>query len=257
MLILLLNWLFNGLLLSFIYFLLLAYIVQNPHSFLYNSPEWIICALGFGSVWILILLSFTRPIYYLLRLISPYRKLTADEAQRLSPLLAELIQNINTHKGTNFQLNKLRILVIDTPSFHSQALASNIISISTLSFNASSGVELKAVLASQLAHLYYKDSLVLCAVLFASIPSRLLMGVCDKCMHLVKITLHGSGTFKIASIPILSILLLLPFILFFPLILLSWLGRKLYDYSLRFITRCYAARAAKFAHDLGYPIYPR
>ena len=252
MFLLLLNWLFNGLLLSIVCILALPCIINNPQSFLYNPPDVVIWGMGFGGIWILILISFSKFAYYLVLMFSQQRKPTKEEMQILQSLLSELIQKANTVKGTNFQLNNLSILVNDAPEFHSQALGSNIISISTLLLNGASAGELKAVLACELAHLYYKDGLVFSAILFGSVPSRLLKVMCDKYLCFINIGAKAFSAFKIGGIAIFSILLIIPFIVFLPLIVLNWFGSKLLDYSLRFMTRRYLSRAYKFTSDLGY-----
>lgn len=252
MFILILNWLFNSLLLSIIYIFAMACLVNDPHSFLYSLPEWSILALGFTSVWVLVLASFTPLNYFLLCLFSKQRKPTKEEMQRLAPVLSEVIQNANSLKGCSFELNKLRLLVNNALDFDPHTLVPNTISINALLIKGASTEELKSVLACGLAHLYYKDSLIVGAIVFASIPSRLSITIYDKCVSLLNLAFRVFGAFKVGGVSILVILLMLPFIIFLPLVVLNYFGSKLVDFSLLCMTHRYISRAYKFANDLGY-----
>ena len=239
-----LNCLFNGLLLSVIYFIAIGHIIQAQLGQMSPMIErWIYLALGLGTTILLMLFGISSFGHFLLRLFLGARKPIHRERLKIDSILSEILENTNNHLGTNFKSSKLYILVKDYKNINAQAVGRDTIVVTDGLLRIATDDELRSVLTNAVGHLYYKDSVTLVAIIYSSFATWLI-----------------SFTDKIASwlSPVgninktLLIIMLIIKLLLLPFILLRWLGTYLLNISLLFMGRQYEYRADRFAKDLGY-----
>src|SRR5579863_9636485 len=97
MILILINWLFNGFLLGLVYLFAFVILYKNPiHSF-----DWLI--FGYGITTVFMLIGMSKAGVYCLNLIVGWRIPVASERQKIEPLLLEVIKKVNLLKHTEFQ----------------------------------------------------------------------------------------------------------------------------------------------------------
>jgi heat shock protein HtpX len=238
------NCLFNGLLLSIIYFIAVGHIIQAQLGQMPPWIErWIYLALGIGTTVLLMLFGISRFGHFLLRLFLGARKLTHSERLKIDSILSDILENTNNHLGTNFKSSKLYMLVKDYKDINVQAIGSDTIVVTDGLLRIATDDELHSVLANAVGHLYYKDSVTLVALVYSSFATWLIS-------FTDKVASWSSPVGNISKI-LLALILIIKLLLL-PFILLRWLGISLLNISLLFMGRQYEYRADKFAKDLGY-----
>lgn len=105
---------------------------------------------------------------FILRIPLAIRKPTQRESSRLDPLLYEVTKAISLKMGK--QISYVYYMT-DKKKLSSAALGRKTIILSRGLLNTASDEELKAVIAHELSHLYYRDSMVLAMALGANLCS--------------------------------------------------------------------------------------
>lgn len=242
------NWLFNGLLLSWIY--ILGFVLLPKGHMHYNPPLWIFYVSGYVTVGLLTFIGISKVGHFLLRMFIGARYAVARERQQIEPILNEVLGKVNANLGTNYQLDKLHIMVNDSKEPNAQAFGRDTIVVTDGLLKLCTNDELQGVLAHEMGHLYYRDSVTLVAILFSSIVTRVVMW------------LYAIYCFIVASIlktgeeitAFYGLLAAIPALIFLPVIIVHWVGSWLLKLTLLFMGRQYEYRADKFAKDLGYQL---
>lgn len=246
MILILINWLFNGFLLGLMY--LFASVLL--HKNIAYSVDWLI--FGFGITAVLMLIGISKIGIYFLRLYIGYRLPVSSERQKIEPLLLEVTKNINQIKKTDYRVDKLNVMLVNSKIPDSQGIGGNTILLADGLLITASDDELKAVIAHELGHLYNRDSFILPMLIFGSLATRIVMwlntgyGVCQKSLSAMV------GKFGKKGLHLMPVLAFIPLIIFLPVIIINWVASWVLDISLRFMCRQHTYRADKFAKDMGY-----
>ncbi len=238
------NVLFNGLILTTIFFLGSMFLGIKPSS-------WSFYVMGFGLAAGLTALGLTKPGQWFLRFFISGRPVVGRERQIIDPLLKDVLATVNATKGTAYATETITLLIKDTKDPNALAFGQGTIMITDGLLKTATSEELRAVLAHEVAHLYHKDSVVLIAIVFGSLATRLAMGLYAAYATVADIfsaifgEVRGPGT-------VLQIMLLIPALLFLPVIILNWTGTKALQLLLMAWSRSAEYRADKFAAELGF-----
>lgn len=245
MIFILINWLFNGLLLSWIY-MFGAVLLPYKHS--YNPSLWVFYVLGYVTVGLLTFIGTSRFGHFLLRMFIGARYAVNREKKQIEPILTEVLDQVNANLGTNYQLNKLHLMIHDSKEPNAQAFGKDTIVLTDGLLKLVTDEELRGVLAHEMGHLHYKDSVTLIAVLFGSFATRVVMWLYGIYCLIVSCIIG----FKHEATGFYGALVLIPALIFLPVIIAYWVGSWLLKLTLLFMGRKYEYRADKFAKDLGY-----
>lgn len=247
MIFIVINFIFNGFILGCFYNI--AYAFTNLASTKTGLiPEWVFYTLGYVTSGVFTLIGISAIGHAFIRLFIGARKPIQREKQKFEPLLIEVLEKMNSIMHTDFKIENMHILIKDVKEPNAQALGSDTIIITDGLLKMASDDELKGVLAHEVGHLYYKDSVILIAILFGSFATR----VCAFLTIIYTAILSVLTEFK--GYAILLVFLVVPILFLLPLVAINWVGQKLLNLSLLFMGRRYEYRADKLAKDLGYEI---
>ena len=175
------------------------------------------------------------------------RRAVTREKNKIEPLLTEVITQIQTTKYKGYKLEQFNIMIKDTPNIEAQAFGRGTLLLTSGLLNTCSDDELKGVLSNLMGHFYYKDSVVVTAVLCSSFIMRIVIWI--YAVYSVISTMFASV--KHEGIQLMSLFALVPLLIFLPIIVLNWVGSRVLNLSLRAMNRIYEYRADKFAKSLG------
>jgi Zn-dependent protease with chaperone function len=244
MILLLLNLLFNGFLLGLLYLFGAALIHKSP-----QPANWLF--FGFGITAIMMLIGSSRIGVYFLKLYLDCRTPIDNEWQKLEPIIFEVINQVNRIKGTSYQIDNLKIVLVNNQIPNSEVVCSDTIILAEGLLNISEE-DLKAVIAQALGHLYNRDSFILTALIFGTLATKIVRIIYTIYMMLFRIITVITGRFGKKGISLMPVIALIPFIIFLPVIILNWISNQFLDITLRFMCRQYEYRADKFAKEAGY-----
>lgn len=240
----LINSLFNGCLISLIY-LLGVISIHKEVSYSIDYLLW-----GYGITILFMAIGVSALGSYLLRLFIGGNFATSRERQRIDPLLSRILGQVLQIKSINYQLCDIRIILIDSHEFNSHAIGKNTIILTNGLLMSSTDDELMAILAHEIGHLFYKDSLILSALIFGGFVTKILTWfymlykICLKILHNINISYE--------AIRLIWLIIFIPVIVLFPIVVLNWCYENLLKSSLLLMGRKYEYRADKFAAELGY-----
>lgn len=249
MLFIILNFLFNGYLLTWILIYSHGAISLVTEKFTHVSLSnhfWIYYIAGFGSVFLLSLLGLTTLGHYLIRPMVNARKAAQRELNRVNPLIDEVLLQATLWSNT-FKIKKIKVLVSDLKEPNIQAFGWNSIIITRGLLNNADDEELKAVLAYAIGHLYYKDSVTWLVLVFSSACTVFFMWLYSIWSKISSAILEQ----KIQN-PIILFILLCPLGLFLPIVIINFIGVKILNLGLLFLAKHYEYRADRFASNIGY-----
>lgn len=250
MVFILVNFLFNGWLLSVVY--VLGYALMHvgdkvaPHV-----PDWYFFGAGFATVGLLMLLGISPVGMYLTRFFIGGRKAIGRERKRLDPLLEEVISSCNTQKGTNFKLERLHILMSDSKEPNAQSFGRDTMIFTDGLLKTCNDEEIKAIIAHELGHLHYKHGVKLVALLFGNFGARVVMWLYSIYAVIINVIRqrfgNGDGAFGV-------LLVAIPLLFFLPIVILNWFFIKLLNLTLLIAFRWQEYQVDKFAAELGYKV---
>ncbi len=246
MLLVLLNWLFNGFLLGIIY--LFADVLLNKHAS--HPTNWLF--FGYIITTVLTLIGISKIGTYLLKLYLGCRAPVVSEQQKLGPLLIEVVDRLNQVKHTNYTKDKLNITLVNSQIPDSHAIGGDTLLFSDGLLLSATDEELKALIAHELAHLYNRDSFILSALIFSGLATRTVFGLHTVAMICFKWLSVITGKFGKKGLHLLPLVAFIPLLLFLPVIVFSWIANQLFDISLGFMCRQYIYRADRFVKEVGY-----
>ena len=251
MIFLVLNVLFNALMLTVPFIIPNLYMHQFTYSVMYN------CIFSYVIVASLTLIGYTRLSTSFIGLFSPGRKLIGREEKQLAPLFESVLERMNNKYGTTYKREDFRLRVSDSKVLNAFALGYNTITINRGCFTRFSDGQLQALLAHELAHIYYKDSVRLIALIYGSFGTRMVMWIfaivcfiqriCSGITYMSMFSRSGRGVGAFSAFLGYGLL-----ILFLPVYILNWVGSKVFYLFSKKISRITEYRADEFAASLGY-----
>lgn len=176
------------------------------------------------------------------------RKMIGREKTRLEPLLSDVIERVNREYGLHYRLSDFKIKVTDNRVVNALAVGYNLITINRGVFEAFSDEQIMALLAHEIAHLYYRDSVRNIALIFSSLGARIVMVV------YAVIVAIGTSFKKDTSAEggIVVVLGAILVFIFLPIVLTNAIGAKVFGLLNMWMSRGHEYRADAFAASLGY-----
>ncbi|MFN8769709.1 MAG: M48 family metalloprotease [Neisseriaceae bacterium] len=238
-----LNTLFNGVILGFL-IQIGSIIINKP----LNNIEGIL--IGYTISAILTISGYSKLAGNIMSIFITGRKPIGREISRIEPLLQEIIDSINKNYSTNYKYQDFKIRVTDNKIASIFALGYNTIIISSGSLDTLNDGQLKALLAHEVAHLYYRDSVHSMALIFGSLGTRIIMWIYSLVVLLRSISLSLTNTLK--SKTIISLLSFLPILLLLAIVIINWILTKAFHLLYMALSRKAEYRADAFVAALGY-----
>lgn len=244
MLLVLLNWLLDGFLLSIIYLSGAAIFYKNILCW----QDWLI--FGYATTTAFIFIGTSKIGFYCLKMYLGCRAPIDSERQKIEPLLCEVLDRVNQIYRTNYQLDRVCLKIIDINGLTSQAIGLNTIVLSSGLLRATADEELRAIIALEIGHLYNRDSIILSAFIFSSLTIRVIIWLYVACIICFKSISAKIG--KSNSCSLIASLAIVPLLLFLPIVMLGYMAQKLLNLGLYFMHRRYVYKADSFVKKLGY-----
>lgn len=235
-----LNVIFNALILAIVLFFSI--------NIVHISVETIWC-LAYIIVGSLTIIGYTRFATSLVGLFMSGRAMIGREKAKLEPLLQDVITNTNREYGTNYKLSDFKIRVTDNKVVNALALGYNTIIINRGAFDAFTDGQLLAIMAHEMGHLYYRDSVRIIALIFSSFTTRIIMLIYSiYVIFSTALTQDAEG----GCSGVMALVSLIPLLFFLPVIMLNWIGSKLFYLLNMKMSRRAEYRADAFVASLGY-----
>ena len=246
MILVLITWLINGFLVSFVY----ALIAAMFHINIIHSPDWLI--LGYLSITLFMLLGISKAGHFLIKMYLGCRFAISRERQQVNPFLDQVLKSCNQKFQTNYQVDKVQIMIMDSKVPDSQAVGFNTIILTDGLLKNATDEELKAVLAYEVGHLYNRDSVVFGAAIFGNIAARFIMWLNSKYVFCFKFIMANARIFGNKGFHLLPVLAIIPLVIFFPIVIINFIIKHVFGVSVYMINRNYVYKADKFAKELGF-----
>jgi len=161
----------------------LDFVKKNPVYLVYSGVyclfsiallhwEWWSWFLVAAVYMIAMVITFSRAGEWLMRTFNHVRPLdTAKEKNLLRPLFREVYQKA---KSQNPELGSIELYIVDTMKVNTFAMGSHTIAVSKGAMHTFSEEEMRAVLAHEIAHIFYRDT---AASLYALVGNGIFMGL--------------------------------------------------------------------------------
>lgn len=249
MIFILINFLFNGFVLGFIYCIGYGFALSSYLENIDHLDRWLF-GFGFFTSGLLTFIGITNIGQSALLLFISSRDPIGREKQKLEPLLNEVIANCNAKIGTKYSQKNIRIRISDNKEPNAYSLGRKNIILTEGLIRTSSDDELKAVLAHELGNLHYKYGVMLVATIFGSFATKICMWIYS--IYAIITSMFSKIIPKSDNSTIFYFLMLIPLLMFLPIIILNWIGSRVLNLTLLFMGRKYGYKADKFAVNLGY-----
>lgn len=220
-------------------------------DFLHLSA-WVAIVAGYGVSAILTLIGYIRLGTFIVGLFMPGRKMIGRERLMLEPLLADIIERVNREYKTNYRLQDFKIRVTDDKVVNALALGYNVITVNRGAFDAFSDGQLRAILAHEMGHLFYRDSVQRIALIFSSFATRVVMVLYAIYAVIVGAFGAASDGDKSGFTAVIALIGYMFLLMFIPVVILNWLGNKVFNMLNMAMSRKAEYRADAFASSLGY-----
>lgn len=239
------NGLFNG--------WLLTTILQMAH---YNFasgklPYWEYALIGYGTAILLTLLGLSKVGHVFLKLFLGGRDAIGRERNIIDPLLKTVLDEANLKKGTNFTIENINLLIKDIKDPNALAFGYNTIMLTDGLLKTANEEELKAVIAHEVGHLYYKDSVTLISIVFGNFATRVCMWLYAIYAAISTFVMGIFGRMGLVGC-IVALFAIIPLLVFLPVVIINWVGQKILEITLLWHGRKAEYRADKFADELGF-----
>jgi Zn-dependent protease with chaperone function len=217
----------------------------------WHIPDYWYWIAGYVVSGGLTLIGYTQFATDIVGLFMSGRKMIGRERDKLAPLFREVIEKVNKEYGTNYRYEDLNIKVSDDKLVNAFALGYRNIRISRACFEAFTDGQLKAVLAHEMGHLFYRDSVRSIALIFSSFATRIVMW-----LYAVIVVVQAFFA-KIAAGfgehgAMAAIVSFVPLLIFLPVVVFNWLGGKVFMLLNMVLSRKAEYRADMFAASLGF-----
>ena len=238
------NVIFNTMILAFAFMSVAGITKVGAHV-----PEWQLTAIAYAILAVLTILGYSRIGTNLVGLFQPWRKMAGREKTRLEPLFSEIIEQTNREYGTTYRLSDFKIKVTDNRMVNACALGYNTIAVNKGALNSFTDNQLQALLAHEMGHLYYRDSVRSCALIFSAFATRMIMWLYAIYAVIVAVIAEAEKGTKSG---ILTLVSLIPLLVFLPILIFNWIGAKVFTLLNMAMSRKAEYRADAFSASLGY-----
>lgn len=235
-----LNVLFNAFILS---------IIVVTGTDVMRLPPLVGCGIAYAIAAGLTLIGYTRLGTKAIGVFMPGRKMIGREKAKLEPLLTDVIERMNNIYKTTYRLSDFKIKVTDNKVVNACALGYNVITVNRGAFTAFTDEQLRAILAHEMGHLYYRDSVKNIALIYGSFGTRIVMTIYGIYLMFARFVNQCTSGRDGLFITFISIM---PLIFFLPIIALNWVGSKVFNLLSLMMSRGAEYRADDFAASLGY-----
>ena len=227
---------------------ILALILLIGTEMLHFKPylAWIF---GYLITASLAILGYTKFASSIMALFLKGRIMISRENEKLEPLFQNVIDKTNHRYNTNYTLKDFNIKVSDNKVIDTMSLGYNNIIINRGALEKLTNHQLRAVLAGQMGHMYYRDSVRNSAMMFSSLGSRIIIwlyGIYLTIATFMKTNFNGKNS------RFLAFAMCIPLILFLPVIILNYLGSRLFKLLSQKLNRESTYRADTFTSSIGY-----
>lgn len=212
-------------------------------------PPIVGCGIAYAIAGGLTLIGYTRFGNNVVGLFMPGRQMIGREKAKLEPLLADVIEKTNNSYKTNYRLSDFKIRVTDNKVVNACALGYNTITVNRGAFEAFTDEQLRAILAHEMGHLYYRDSVKNIALIFGSFGTRIVMTIYGIYLMFAR-ALSQSVRGQIG--PVIVFASIMPLLLFLPVVILNWVGSKVFNLLSLMMSRGAEYRADNFVVSIGY-----
>lgn len=243
MIFIVLNVLLNGLILGLIFSIGGSLFRQ---SLTFN--EWML--VGYVMSAILTVIGYTKSAGNIVSLFIPGRMPSGREIDHIEPLLKEVIADVNKHFGTIYSYCDFKIRMTDSKIANAFALGYNTIIINSGCLEVFDCAQFKAILAHEMAHLYYRDSVHSIALIFGSFGTRVITWIYAGILIVQSMISSMSSAIKNGAI--IRLLSFLPFIILLPIFTANWVCTKVFLLFNMMLLKKAEYRADAFAASLGY-----
>ncbi len=240
---------------------MLAFLIDFPFMYTpqYTSMLMSSCVFNYALVASLTLIGYTKLGSSFIGIFLPGRKLIGKEKQQLTPLFDAVVERVNSIYGTKYSGKSFKLRISDSKDLNAFASGYDTITITRACLKRFSDGQLQALLAHELGHIHYKDSLRLSSLIFGSFGTRVVMWVyavvcfiqriCSGISYanLLSRSDSSAGVGVFASILGYGLV-----VLFLPVYILNWLGGKLFYLFSKKMSRITEYRADEFAASIGY-----
>ena len=240
-----LNVIFN----AFVLFLILVIGVMLGASSHKQIYEWMLWDAAFVISAVLAIIGYTRFATFVISIFIPGRKMVGREKARIDPLFTDVITNNNKKYGTSYRLEDFRIKISDEKIVNALALGYNTIIINRGALDAFNDEQLRAILAHEMGHLFYRDSVRSIALIFSSSATRVVMWFYSLYVVIASMfTKNAKGEMGGAA----ALASWIPIIIFLPVLCINWVGTRVFNLLNMAMSRGAEYRADAFAASLGY-----
>jgi Zn-dependent protease with chaperone function len=239
-----LNVIFN----AFMLFIILLFGVMFSSSSHKHIYEWILWDTAFVVSACLTIIGYTRFATFAISIFIPGRKMIGREKTRIEPLLSDVIEETNKKYGSSYRLQDLKIKVSDEKIVNAVALGYNTIVVNRGALNAFNDEQLRAILAHEMGHLFYRDSVRSIALIFSSFATRVVMWL----YSIYIIVAAAFGRSARGDMAAMSLFSWIPVLIFLPVVILNWVGGKIFHLLNMAMSRGAEYRSDAFAASLGY-----
>ena len=177
------------------------------------------------------------------------RKAISREQAKLEPLLQDIILNANKEFATNYSLSDFKFKISDSKLANALAISHDTILVTTATLDTFNDIQLRAILAHEIAYIHYHDNLKRTALLFSSFSTRIILSLYDLYVIFIAfLTRAGRGRHT----SIIVFLSWIVAIIFLPITILNWLGSNIFKLLNAHMSRKAEFRADAFVAKLGY-----
>lgn len=214
-----------------------------------HIKSYLAWCLGYVIVALLAVIGYTKFATSTIGLFMPRRNMIGRETAKIEPLLQEVINKMNNEYNTHYKLADFNLKVSDNKIVNAFSIGYNTIIINQGAFEKLNNEQLRAILAHNMGCLYYRDSVRSTALLFSSLGSRVIMSIYG--IYLAFATILGKSS-KGGGSKILALISWLPLLVFLPVIILNFIGARLFNLLNLKVSREAEYKADAFAIKLGY-----
>lgn len=233
------------------FMLFLVFVIGSAFSS-HHAPTWLLWDIAFAISAVLAIIGYTRLATFIVGIFIPGRKAVGREINRIQPLLENAIEQANKNYGTNYNIRDFKIKISDSKIADAAALGHNLIIVSRGALNTFNDEELRAVIAHELGHLFYGDSIRNIALIFSAFATRVVMWFYAVYASVTAMLNQVFSSAKGEAAAALTLGSLIPLLIFLPVVLLNLLGTKVFDLLNMMMSRSVEYRADAFASSLGY-----
>ena len=237
------NTLFNGFILGLVLSIANSFI---SNKFIADNECFLV---GYVISAILTIIGYTKLAGNITGLFLRGRQPIKRELDKIKPLMLDVIERANNKFQTQYKYEDFIIKINDSMDINASALGYNTIFINRGALETLTDSQLRAILAHELGHLYFRDSVRLIALIFGSFGTTIIMW----CYTIYSI-IHSIFESKSGESPtgIVYLLGFIPLLMLLPVVVLNWIGIHIFNFLNLMMSRKAEYRADAFASLLGY-----